>query len=109
MPYDANLAQRINTVLGDRKGFVKKKMFGGIGFLLNGNMCCGVHRDNLILRLDPKVVEVSLAEERTKPFDITGKVMKGWMMVTPPGLTDEAKLKRWIDLAVRFVETLPAK
>lgn len=84
-------------------------MFGGIGFLLNGNMLVGVWKDSLIVRLGPERGEEALLESHVREFDITGKPMKGWVMVEPEGVEDDDQLKEWIDRATRFVKTLPAK
>lgn len=85
------------------------KMFGGVGFLLNGNMCVGVWKDFLILRVGPQKYEAALAEPFAREFDITGRVMKGWVMVEPEGFEWDDDLQNWIQLALRFVRTLPAR
>jgi hypothetical protein len=105
MAFDENLAARIHKALARKKGIEEKKMFGGIGFLLNGNMLVGVWKDSLIVRLG----EEAMLEPHVKPFDITGKAMKGWAMVTPEGIEDDGQLKGWIQRAVKFVGKLPGK
>ena len=109
MAFDKNPAERIEKRLSRRTGIEAKKMFGGIGFLLNGNMCVGVWKDQLIVRLGPEHAEDALKEPHVKEFDITGKAMKGWVLVVPEGVTDDAKLHDWIHRAVKFVGKLPAK
>lgn len=109
MAFDESLADRIRTALARRKGIEEKKMFGGVGFLLNGNMCVGVWKEFLIVRLGPDQAEEALREPHVKEFDITGRAMKGWAMVGPDGVTDDASLKDWIQQAVKFVGKLPAK
>ena len=109
MPFDASLADRIRHALARKKGIEEKKMFGGIGFLLNGNMLVGVWKDSLIVRLGDEQGELALRESHVKPFDITGKAMKGWAMVTPDGIEDDDQLKGWIRRAVKFVGKLPGK
>lgn len=84
-------------------------MFGGISFLLNGNMCCGVWKEFLILRVGPAAYEELLAQEFVRQFDITGRAMTGWVMVEPPGFADPADLKSWVDLAALFAGSLPPK
>ena len=84
-------------------------MFGGVGFLLNDNMCVGVWREFLILRVDPDDYENLLAEPFARVFDITGRVMKGWIMVEPGGFKKDSDLSLWIQAAIRFVRTLPPK
>lgn len=109
MAFDESLAGRIRTALARRKGVQEKKMFGGVGFLLNGNMCVGVWKEFLIVRLGPDQAEEALREPHVKEFDITGRAMKGWAMVGPDGVADDASLKDWIQRAVKFVGKLPAK
>jgi len=109
MAYNEMLAKRINSKIGNWQNITEKKMFGGVGFMLNGNMLCGVYKEFLILRVEPEVGEKLLTEPHTKVFDITGKVMKGWIMVKPEGCKIDSELERYIDLAKDFVDTLPAK
>jgi len=109
MAFDDLLAARIRSSVSRRKGFTEKKMFGGIGFLLNGNMCIGVWKEFLILRVGPGQYEAALAEPHVKEFDITGKSMRGWVMVENGGVEDEASLKSWVQRAVSFVHGLPMK
>jgi hypothetical protein len=109
MPYDEALAARVRTSLGKRKGLTEKKMFGGLGFLLNGNMCVGVWKEYLILRLGPDDGPTALREPHTRPIDITGKPLSGWVMVEPGGTTTDAAVRSWVARAVAFVRTLPAK
>lgn len=109
MAFDERLAARIRTHLGKRTGLVEKKMFGGIAFLLKGNMCCGVHREALIVRLDPGETDRALAEPHARVFDLTGRPMKGWILVEPKGLATDAELGRWIDRAAKYAGSLPAK
>ena len=109
MAFNERLAERIRRGLSRKKGIEEKKMFGGIGFLLNGNMLVGVWKDSLIVRLGDEQGEDALLEPHVKPFDITGKAMKGWAVVEPEGIEDDDQLKDWIQRAVRFVGKLPAK
>lgn len=107
MPYNQELDDRINAVIADW-GTTRKKMFGGTCNLVNGNMMCGVYKGFLILRLGKEEGKAALLQLHTKPFDITGKPMKGWVMVTQAGLTDTA-LEGWLLKARGFAETLPPK
>jgi len=109
MSFDAQLADRIRCLVSRRKGFSEKKMFGGVGFLLNGNMCIGVWKEFVILRLGPAKYESALKEPFVKEFDITGKTMSGWVMVEPGGVETDTSLNSWVELAIRFVRALPAK
>ena len=109
MAYDENLARRVQKVLEKRPGFVEKKMFGGIGYLLNGNMACGVLNNDLIVRVGPAAYEESLKMPDTRKFDITGKPMKGWIMVSGAGSRSEADLLGWVQRGANFALSLPAK
>ncbi len=108
MAYNEDLALRVSVVTNDWKGIVEKKMFGGVGYILNGNMCVGVYKDYIILRLDEKKAEDMLNHTFAKPFDITGRPMKGWVMVQPMDL-DNNQFGEMIQSARKFVEKLPTK
>ena len=109
MAFSASLAARIRDALAHRRNIEEKKMFGGVGFLLNGNMLVGVWKNSLIVRLGPDEGEVALLEPHVKEFDITGKAMKGWAMVEPEGVENDDQLKDWIQRAKKFVGKLPGK
>ncbi len=109
MPYDEQLTGRIRKVVLRREGFVEKEMFGGVAFLFHGNMCFGVHKEDLVLRLGPQQGQQALEQPHVRPFDITGRPMKGWVMVSPDGMKDDASLTKWINRAIEFVSTLPKK
>jgi TfoX/Sxy family transcriptional regulator of competence genes len=100
---------RIRQVLGGLTVLTDKKMFGGIGFLVNGNMACGVHKDALIVRVGPEGYEKALAGPHTRPFDITGRPMKGWVMVDREGYGSDEALREWVRQGVDFALTLPPK
>jgi hypothetical protein len=109
MAFDDTLAQRIRKRLGKRAGLTEKKMFGGIGFMLGGNMACGVHGKDMIVRLDPEETEKALSEPHTRRFDLTGRPMNGWILVEPEGVATDAALGRWVGIAAKYAESLPAK
>ena len=109
MAFSESLAERIRQTLARRKHVDEKKMFGGIGFLLNGNLLVGVWKDSLCVRLGPEQAEEALLEPNVKEFDITGRSMKGWVLVEPEGVEDDDQLSGWIQRAVKFVGKLPAK
>ena len=109
MAFDETLAARIRQHLARRKGVEEKKMFGGVGFLLHGNMLVGVWKDSLIARLGPDEGDLALLEPHVKEFDITGRAMKGWVLVGPEGVEGDEQLGGWIERATKFVKTLPAK
>ena len=109
MPYNEAIEDRIKKVVSNWKNTDAKKMFGGICHLLHGNMFCGVYKDFLILRLGQENANKALAAPFAKPFDITGRAMKGWVMVAQEGFTTDDELETWLNQAKEFVETLPAK
>jgi hypothetical protein len=109
MPYDESVRERINAVLRDWPDIVEKKMFGGVCSLLQGNMVCGVYKEFLILRLGPEQASDALVQAHYRPFDITGRAMKGWVMVAPAGFAEDSVLAQWLSKARAFVETLPPK
>jgi TfoX/Sxy family transcriptional regulator of competence genes len=110
MAYDEPLAERIRQRLARRKGIEEKKMFGGIGFLLNGNLLVGVRKDSLLVRLSPEQSDEALKEAHVSEFKITARgTMKGWVVVSLEGVQSENQLQGWIERAVKFVGKLPAK
>ena len=109
MPYDEGLAQRIREVLEERADVSERKMFGGLAFMVGGNMCVGVWKEFLIIRCGKDAYEDSLAQPHAREFDITGRAMSGWIMVEPDGFERESDLAEWVQMAVDFVNTLPAK
>src|SRR6516164_11566144 len=109
MAFDETLAARIRQNLARHKNVENKKMFGGIGFLLNGNMLVGVRKESLIALVGSDEYEHAVLEPHVKEFDITGKPMKGWVLVEPKRIEGDDQLAGWIQRAMKFVGTLPAK
>lgn len=109
MAYDRNVAERIRLWIDRRRGFEEKAMFGGIGFLLNGNMCIGIWKDSLVLRVGKDAWESYLEQDDVGEFDITGRSMTGWVLVAPDGFDSADDLDRHLSAALEFVRTLPAK
>ena len=107
--YDKNLEKRIHRVISNWKNTDSKKMFGGICYLLNGNMFSGVYKDFLILRLGKDTSARALESSHVKPFDITGRPMKGWVMVAKGGTDTDEKLEAWLNKAKDFAQNLPPK
>ena len=106
MPYNKDLEARIQKIVSSWKNTHSKKMFGGICHLLNENMFCGVYKDFLILRLGEDTAEEALKLPYVNPFDITGRPMKGWVMVEERGFAGEKELKEWLEKAKAFAKTL---
>ena len=109
MAFDEKLAERVRKTLRARNGVSEKKMFGGLAFLLNGNMCCGVHQQELIVRLDAQSTDKALAQPHTRVFDLSGRPLKGWILVGPDALRDDKSLATWVGLAADHAASLPEK
>jgi TfoX/Sxy family transcriptional regulator of competence genes len=109
MAFDEKLAERMRQQLAGQDGVVEKRMFGGLAFLLNGNMCCGVHKSALIVRLAPAATEAALRQPHTRVFDLTGRPMKGWILVEAEAVRTAAGLKKWVAQGVAYAASLPAK
>jgi len=109
MSYDKGLAQRVREILEDEPGFDEKKMFGGLCFLLFGNMVCGIIKEDLIVRVGADNYNAALILPHTRKFDITGRPLKGWVMVLSTALDSDEELNDWLKKAVKFVRTLPPK
>lgn len=109
MAYVEESAERVRQCLRRKRGFEERKMFGGVGFLLHGNMCCGVWKQFLILRIGVEKYHELLAHPDVREFDITGRAMKGWIMVQPSGFETDDALAEWVDQAHEFTKTLPRK
>lgn len=104
MAYDAGLADRIRSVLERTAKFEEKKMFGGVAFMVNARMCCGVIKTNLVLKLGAEGAEAALRKKHTRPMDFTGKPMKALIYVEPPGVDKDEALDEWIRMAVGFAK-----
>jgi TfoX/Sxy family transcriptional regulator of competence genes len=109
MGYDEQLAERLREALEGRDGVSEKKMFGGLAFLLNGNMCVGVHTKELIARLGPEDGDRALDEAHTRVMDFTGRPMAGWVIVENEATATDEDLQRWVGRAVGYVSALPPK
>lgn len=109
MPHDEGLAQRIREALDERPDLSEKKMFGGIAFLLGGNMCVGVVGDELIVRVGPEAHEKALARPHAREMDFTGRPLRGMVYVAAVGLSSDRALRGWIGRGVVFAGSLPPK
>ena len=122
MAYDTVLAERMRPHLLPRAGVSEKAMFGGVAFLLYGNMCCGIwpasrgsdrksggRKDLLVIRLSKKEGAKVLKKPNTRVMDITGRPMRGWLLVEPAGYKNDKELFNWIDMAFAFASSLPRK
>ena len=109
MAYNKEIEARVKKIVSKWKDTGDKKMFGGVCHLLNGNMFCGVYKDSLILRLGEENSKDALTLPSVHPFDITGRPMKGWVMVERGGFENHDKLRAWLNQAKEYVKTLPIK
>jgi TfoX/Sxy family transcriptional regulator of competence genes len=109
MSYDEGTAQRLREVFWERKDVTEKKMFGGIAFMVRGNMCCGVIGETLMARVGPEQYDQALTGPHAREMDFTGKPMKGFVQIDPAGFESDEDLKSWVDLCEVFIKTLPAK
>ena len=109
MAYNEELADRIRISLDGQEGVVERKMFGGMTFMIHGNMCCGVLGDDLMVRVGPDGYDSALAEPHARPMDFTGRPMKGLVYVGPAGHESPAAIRRWVRRGADFASSFPAK
>ena len=109
MGYDEQLAARLRKALGSVRGVTERRMFGGIAFMVRGNMCCGVIDDQLMVRVGPNAHERALRLAHAKAMDFTGRSLRGFVYVTPEGTRTARQLRAWVDRGLRFVVGLAAK
>jgi TfoX/Sxy family transcriptional regulator of competence genes len=109
MAYNKILEEKVERVLTDWADVNKKKMFGGVCYLINGNICFGIYKDYLIVRTEKHFAEQKLREDNVKPFDITGKPLKGWLMVEEAGWKSAGAITNWLEIGRQFALSLPAK
>lgn len=110
MAYDEDLAQRIRGLLADENGVTEKAMFGGLAFLLRGNMAVGISNGGeLMVRVGPQATDAALARPHTRLFDMTGRPMKGWILVASEGVKTKRQLAAWVARGAKFADGLPPK
>ncbi len=109
MAYDEGVAQRIRETLEENPGVTEKKMFGGLAFLLGGNMALGIVKHDLMVRVGPTAYDEALRRPHARPMDFTGKPMKGFVYIAPPGYESDDDLRDWVARGIAFTGTLPAK
>jgi TfoX/Sxy family transcriptional regulator of competence genes len=109
MAYNLDLAQQIKEIMAGRTGISEKKMFGGVGFMLHGNMICGVNKEDLIVRVGLDQYDQCLKMPHTHVFDMTGRPMRGWVTVSPKGYETTEDLVNWVEKGISFVKSLPPK
>jgi TfoX N-terminal domain len=110
MAFDEQLAGRVRELLDGQPDVTERRMFGGIAFLIAGNMCCGVLRDDLIVRLGRDTADQLLGSAPgVREFDVTGRPMRGWLFVGPEAVAEDEDLAAWVDRAESFASSLPPK
>jgi TfoX/Sxy family transcriptional regulator of competence genes len=109
MAYDTALAERVAALLAARSGVSERKMFGGIGWMVTGNMACGVSGDELMVRLAPEDAERALAEPDVRPFEMGGRRSRGFVLVAGDAVADDAALASWVDAGAGHAASLPPK
>ncbi len=109
MTYNSELAARMRSAISTFAQATEKKLFGGVCFLVNGNMACGVHGDGLIVRIGEAAYAETMRKPHVRAFDLTGRPMKGWIFVDPPGYADDDTLKAWVATGIDFAANLPPK
>ncbi len=109
MAYDEGLAERIRDALADQPNVTEKRMFGGLAFMVGGNMCVGIVKDKLMVRVGPEAYEKRVREPHAHKMDFTGRPMKGFVYVSPAGFESDADLRRWVGYAVEHASSLRRK
>lgn len=109
MAYNEELARRVRKALARHRGVAEIRMMGGLCFTLRGHMCCGVLKDDLVVRIGPEAHQGALAQPHARPMDFTGRPLRGFVFVAPGGCKTDKTLARWVQRAVEFASSLPAK
>jgi TfoX/Sxy family transcriptional regulator of competence genes len=110
MAYDEDLANRIRELVAMEDGVTEQRMFGGLAFLIDGNMSVSASgQGGLLLRVDPAETDALLAEPHALPFQMRGRVMRGWLRVEPEGLGSKRQLQAWVKRGVAYARSLPSK
>ena len=109
MAYDEALAERVRSTIGGRDAVTERKMFGGIAWMVGGNMACGVIDDDLCVKLSAEDAERALAEPDTRPFEMGGRTSRAFVVVSAGALAGEAELARWVDAGADHAASLPPK
>jgi TfoX/Sxy family transcriptional regulator of competence genes len=109
MTFNELTASRIRSAMQGTPGVSERSMFGGVSFMLEGNMCCGVIEDNLVVRVGPTAYETALQEPHTRPMDFTGRPLTGFVYVERAGYESPSALRGWIERGIEFVRSLPPR
>jgi TfoX/Sxy family transcriptional regulator of competence genes len=109
MAFSEALAARVRDCIGTASGVVEKRMFGGLAFLVRGNMSVGVHGNELIIRIEPSETDQALREPGVRIFDVTGRPMKGWLLVSSSAVEHKSALREWVGRGIAYAQSLPPK
>jgi TfoX/Sxy family transcriptional regulator of competence genes len=109
MAYNKKLAARVRAIVGEDPALTERNMFGGVAFMLNGNMFCGITRDDLMVRVGPDRFEEALASPGARPMDFTGRPMKGMAFIGPEGYERDQELRGWVEQTLDYARSLPPK
>ncbi len=109
MAYDERLAERVLDILGAEPSLVQKRMFGGVAVMLQGNLACGVLKNDLIVRVGKEQQAAALAQPHVREMDFTGRPMRGWVVVGPEATDDDASLEDWVATGAAYALSLPPK
>jgi TfoX/Sxy family transcriptional regulator of competence genes len=110
VPYDDILAERVREMVGAEPGMTDKRMFGGLGFLLYGNLAVSASsQGGLLVRIDPNEAESLTSNPHVRRFEMRGREMTGWLHVEAEALASDDELRRWVDKGITYAQSLPAK
>ncbi len=110
MAYDEDLANRIRELIGTEPGLTERRMFGGLAFLINGNMSVSASgQGGLLLRVEPEATDKLAEGQYAEPFVMRGRAMQGWLRISPEGVRTKRELSRWVRRGVDYARSLPSK
>lgn len=109
MAYSEKLAARVGQKLGETEDLTERKMFGGLAFMVQGHMCCGIVGDELMVRVGPDAYDASLSQPHAREMDFTGRSLKGMVYIAAEGLENDSQLEDWVTRGLSFVSNLPPK
>ncbi len=109
MPFDEAVAERVRVFLRGDHSLKEERMLGGLAFMVNGHMCCGIVGDDFVVRTGPEEYRAALSQPHAQPMDFTGRPMRGFVYVGPDGYSSNRDLKAWIKQGLHFVLSLPSK
>lgn len=109
MSFDEHLAERVRSILNGDYSLKEKRMFGGLAFMVNGHMCCGIVNNKFVVRTGPEGYDAALSKPHAGPMNFTGRVMRSFVYVSPAGYRSTRDLRSWVQRGLHFVLSLPPK